>query len=73
MTQTFGSDNIERIRHPEYVEAVSKDTGGRVEWFECPHCSMIFDAFGAAAQMALDQCVAHARTCNRAAPGAPPR
>jgi hypothetical protein len=65
MTQATGPDGLRRIRYTEYVEVISKETGGRV--FECPHCAATFDSFDEAAQLALTQCVAHARTCSKKA------
>jgi hypothetical protein len=66
VTKQYGPEDIERVRHADYVEAISKHSGGKVEWFECPHCAIIFDAFGNA-QLALDTCVAQAKTCERRA------
>jgi hypothetical protein len=63
MTQATRADDLRRIRYTEYVEVSSKETGGRV--FECPHCAASFDSFDETAQLALTQCVAHARTCNK--------
>jgi hypothetical protein len=63
MAQSTGSDDLRRIRHTEYVEVIS---GGKVEFFECPHCAATFAAFDETAQLALTQCVAHARNCSKA-------
>jgi hypothetical protein len=65
MTQATGPDGLRRIRYTEYVEVISKETGGRV--FECPHCAATFESFDETAQLALTQCVAHARTCSKKA------
>ena len=63
MTQSMGPDDLRRIRHNEYVEVIRKDTGGKVEFFECPHCAATFESFDEMGQLALTQCVAHARAC----------
>jgi hypothetical protein len=63
MTQVKGPDGFRRIRYTEYVEVISKEAGGRV--FECPHCAATFDSFDEAAQLALTQCIAHARACSK--------
>jgi hypothetical protein len=65
MTQATGPDGLRRIRYTEYVEVISTETGGTM--FECPHCAATFDSFDEAAQLALTQCVAHARTCSKKA------
>jgi hypothetical protein len=64
MTQYMGPDNLRRIWHTEYVEVISQDTGVKVEFFECSHCAATFESFDEA-QLALIQCVAHARTCSK--------
>jgi len=64
MAQLMGPDDIRRIRYTEYVEVIRKDTGGKVEFFECPHCAATFEAFDEA-MLALLQCIAHARTCSK--------
>jgi hypothetical protein len=69
MPQFTGREKLRRIRHAEYVEVISKDTGDKV--FECPHCAADFNAFDDTAQLTLNQCVAHARTCSKADRPAP--
>jgi hypothetical protein len=66
MTQSVGQDDLRRIRHNEYVEVIRKDTGGKVEFFECPHCAATFGSFDEAAHLAVTLCAAHARTCSKA-------
>jgi hypothetical protein len=66
MTQSMGSDDLRRVRHNEYVEVIRKGTGGKVEFFECPHCAATFGSFDETAQLAATLCVAHARTCSKA-------
>jgi hypothetical protein len=71
MAQSTGPEDLPRIRHTEYVEVIS---GGKVDFFECPHCAATFEAFGEV-QLALIQCVAHARTCSKrpTGPTSPPK
>lgn len=59
---THGSQNLVETAYPDYVEVTSKHSGGKIEYFLCPHCRAMYDAFGNA-QLALDSCVAHAKTC----------
>jgi hypothetical protein len=66
MMQALRPNILQRNRYAGYVEAVSKHSGDKVGFFECPHCAAIFDAF-AAAQLALNTCVAHARICAKRA------
>jgi hypothetical protein len=66
MTQSMGQDDLRRIRHNEYVEVIRKGSGGKVEFFECPHCAATFNSIDETAQLAVTQCVAHARTCSKA-------
>ena len=55
-------DDLEETAYPDYIEVTSKHRKGRVDFFRCPHCRAIFDAVPNA-QLALDACVGHARTC----------
>ena len=54
-------DDLVETAHQDYIEVASKQTGGKVRYFLCPHCAR-FDAIGNALT-ALDECVAHVRTC----------
>jgi len=56
------ADDLVETVHQDYIEVTSKQTGGKVRYFLCPHCRASFDAIGNALT-ALDECVAHVRTC----------
>ena len=55
-------DDLKETAYPDYIEVTSEHRKGRVDFFRCPHCRAVFDAFPNA-QPALDACVAHARIC----------
>ena len=55
------TDDLETA-HQDCIEVTSKQTGSKVRYFLCPHCRASFDAIGNALT-ALDECVAHVRTC----------
>ena len=54
-------DDLVETARQDYIEVTSKQTGGKVRYFLCPHCRASFDAINAL--RALDECVAHVRTC----------
>jgi len=62
MTEYHGPEDLVETAYPDYIEVASKSTGGKVEFFRCPHCRAIFDGFPDV-QLGLDSCVAHAREC----------
>jgi hypothetical protein len=59
------TDDLVETAHQDYIEVASKQTGGKVQYFLCPHCRASFDALRNALT-ALDECVAHVRTCGAA-------
>jgi len=65
MTRGYDPDSFMETAYPDYIEVTSKDAGGPVQCFRCPHCSTIFDA-SLDAQLALDSCIAHSKTCSLA-------
>ena len=40
------TDDLVEIAHQDYIEVTSKQTGGKVRYFLCPHCRVSFDAIG---------------------------
>ena len=56
------TDDLVETAHQDYIEVTSKKTGGKIRYLLCPHCRASFDAIGNALT-ALDECVAHVRTC----------
>ena len=40
------TDDLVETAHQDYIEVTSKQTGGKVRYFLCPHCRASFDAIG---------------------------
>ena len=38
------TDDLVETAHQDYIEVASKQTGGEVQYFLCPHCRASFDA-----------------------------
>jgi hypothetical protein len=40
------TDDFVETAHQDYIEVASKQTGGKIRYFLCPHCRASFDAIG---------------------------
>jgi len=62
MTRSYDPDSFMETAYPDYIEVTSRDAGGPVRSFRCPHCRAIFDA-SSNAQLAFESCMAHSKAC----------